>query len=123
MVVIHKSLNLTTWLPDNAFKWAGGEVTSLGEQSDERRIAAVFGQVQSQGNMARMMNRGSGGPSGGATPKPKGDGGGGGDDNEAEAPGANTGKANADGVGDKKGGTSKASDAKSATPETAGIKQ
>lgn len=45
IIVIHKSLNLVTWLPENAIKWAGGQGASLGEQSDERRVAALLGSM------------------------------------------------------------------------------
>jgi hypothetical protein len=69
-VVVHKSLNLVTWLPENAIKWAGGESVSLGEQSDERRVAAVFGQMQSSAynRMPKMAKPGGGGTSANAAP-------------------------------------------------------
>lgn len=63
IVVIHKSLNLVTWLPENVIKWAGGHGSSLGDQSDERRVAALIGSV---GNTARPMG---GTPKGGTEPE------------------------------------------------------
>lgn len=57
-----------TWLPENVIKWAGGNAASLGEQSDERRVAGVFATVGQQAGMANRRSgggeKGGGGPSG-----------------------------------------------------------
>ena len=79
IIIIHKSLSLVTWLPENVIKWAGGESGSLGEQSDERRVAGLIGGV------GQMQGRNGGGrpgvrePGGGAPAGGSPDGGGGSD--------------------------------------------
>lgn len=64
VVVVHKTFNLVTWLPENVIRWAGGQGDSLGEQSDERRVAGVFASVGS--NMGQgIANRPGSAPGGG----------------------------------------------------------
>jgi conjugal transfer/type IV secretion protein DotA/TraY len=46
LVIFHKSLNLVTWLPENVINWVGGASQSLGEETDERRVAAIGAYVQ-----------------------------------------------------------------------------
>lgn len=45
LVIIHKSLNLVTWLPENVINWVGGSAQSMGEENDERRVAGIAGYV------------------------------------------------------------------------------
>jgi len=45
VTVVHKTFTLITWLPEKVMTWAGSGASSLGEESDERRVAGVFGTV------------------------------------------------------------------------------
>lgn len=77
-IIIHKSLGLVTWLPENVIKWAGGDTgASLGENSDERRVAALIGGVGQTQKMSGDSGREGGDPDGDDNPTPSPQGGGG----------------------------------------------
>ena len=60
VTVVHKTFNLITWLPENAIKWAGSTGhASLGENSDESRVAGVFGAVSRDMGSKNPMSAGN----------------------------------------------------------------